>query len=574
MSDKDIRALAADALDDAADAVNEAKKLNKKAEAVIDKIETAFGGDEWQKQLHDISEVAKSLKEGNSSASPEKITEIVKGIMDAQDVERKARGLMADGNPVSSQSHKALDPWNKSFDIESYNYRSRRVDFKSMDKRELLNMAFTAPAFTDLEKSFQHAYTDLMIADQIIRAREGHNYRGFRHVLPKMTAMCDELRGAMLSDLLQTKASVDPNDIVDTAAWIPTVFSNEFREMVWLETRVEGLFETITVSGAGTNWVLPWDNTDYIANRVPLATSTGYTTPMGTTFAMTNPFQATNPIDLGTNIDDKATTFQFQMHRGRGMFQGMLDEDSIIAIMPRMRANILRSIARGAEQAIINGQATDAAGTAAGTALDVGDVLLTNGTTTTWTNEAIFDVRFGTAGLRKIARAQSTTVSNSGAAISSTSVMKTLPKLMGKFGINPAQKALIVGPIGYTQLLMDTNVITQDKYGPQATIFSGALGMVGGVPIIVSEHASQVLDNTGVIPTTGGSAGAFTAGHLVYRPGFINVEKRAISIGADYYRATDVTDVVAMRRWQFGKVYHTTATATVCAEIYNVANAA
>jgi hypothetical protein len=69
---------------------------------------------------------------------------------------------------------------------------------------------------------------------------------------------------------------------------------------------------------------------------------------------------------------------------------------------------------------------------------------------------------------------------------------------MGKWGVNPADLAFIVGVSEPPRLLADTNLLTVDKMGPNATILNGQIGSVFGVPVIVSEHVREDLNASGV----------------------------------------------------------------------------
>jgi hypothetical protein len=46
--------------------------------------------------------------------------------------------------------------------------------------------------------------------------------------------------------------------------------------------------------------------------------------------------------------------------------------------------------------------------------------------------------------------------------------------------------------------LADTSLLTLDKFGPQATILTGQVGSVHGVPVIVSEHIRENLNASGI----------------------------------------------------------------------------
>jgi hypothetical protein len=144
-------------------------------------------------------------------------------------------------------------------------------------------------------------------------------------------------------------------------------------------------------------------------------------------------------------------------------------------VLPYVRQKLIQAFVDAEEKAIIDGDSD-------GTHQD-SDV----GASTT-------DARSAWDGLRKKAIAQtivtatSTTVAN----------LLLLRGGMGKWGINPASLAYIVGVSAYHDLIGDSNLLTVDKMGPQATILNGQVGSVGGVPVIVSEHVRENLNATGV----------------------------------------------------------------------------
>jgi len=58
---------------------------------------------------------------------------------------------------------------------------------------------------------------------------------------------------------------------------------------------------------------------------------------------------------------------------------------------------------------------------------------------------------------------------------------------MGQWGMNPADLVLFLSQAAYYGLLTDSDVTTVDKYGENATIRSGELGKLWGIPLIVSD---------------------------------------------------------------------------------------
>ena len=99
-------------------------------------------------------------------------------------------------------------------------------------------------------------------------------------------------------------------------------------------------------------------------------------------------------------------------------------------------------------------------------------------------------------GLRFLSQAaQKTDAAN---AVLTAAMLRTNRSKMGKYGARSDQLAHIIGVKSYVSLLADVNVLTIDKYGPNAPILTGELAKVDGVPIVLSEYVRQDLNATGV----------------------------------------------------------------------------
>ena len=159
----------------------------------------------------------------------------------------------------------------------------------------------------------------------------------------------------------------------------------------------------------------------------------------------------------------------------RSLWSKTLDVDSAVAIAGYQQRKLVQAFADAREKAIIDGD-TD------GTHQD-SDV----GASTT-------DARTAWDGLRKKALAQTVVTATS----SSVANLLALRKGMAKWGVNPADLAYIVGVSAAHALLADSNLLTVDKFGPNATILNGQIGSIAGVPVIVSEHVREDLNASGV----------------------------------------------------------------------------
>ncbi len=164
-----------------------------------------------------------------------------------------------------------------------------------------------------------------------------------------------------------------------------------------------------------------------------------------------------------------------------------LEEDSIVPILPFLRSEIVKTLARGVENAGING-----------------DTTATHQDTDTHAIGAT-DHRRAWLGYRKLALANgySLDMANGGNAFDFETFMKVRAK-HGKYGINPADLFWILSLQGYFKALSlkdaagNPVVTTIDKLGSRATAITGVLGVLAGSEIAVSEFQRDDINASGV----------------------------------------------------------------------------
>lgn len=156
-----------------------------------------------------------------------------------------------------------------------------------------------------------------------------------------------------------------------------------------------------------------------------------------------------------------------------------LTEDSAPDFLAAGRAEVVAAQSRAAESAILNG---DNDGTHIDSDTQAGAADLA---------EKAY------SGLRKIALANSATISFAGAA-ATVAKLRDLRALMKKFGSNPKDCMIIAGPSVYIQLQALDDVTTLEKFGPMATVLTGALSAYQGIPIVNSEWMREDLNASGV----------------------------------------------------------------------------
>lgn len=236
--------------------------------------------------------------------------------------------------------------------------------------------------------------------------------------------------------------------------WVPTAISSNYIEEYQLERLIVQRFREIPMS----------------SNPYELPTQYGSTTARKV---------AEGSAATSTNFNTSKLTFNAVKLVEYYDLPEELNEDSAPDILAVARAEVIQAQHRAMETALLNGDDS-------GTHMD-------SDTT------SADDARKIWKGLRKLALANSTyaTYDFTGGAITDTK-LKALWKMMKKFGVNPREIVLVVGPSGYNQMVGMDEVSTVDTFGPMATILNGALAAWRGIPIVVSEYVRENLNDSGV----------------------------------------------------------------------------
>lgn len=307
-------------------------------------------------------------------------------------------------------------------------------------------------------------------------------------------------------------------------SWVPTLFSAKLIDLVRLQLKVVALFQqltmpsdpfTIPVAGADSTAYLLGESTSDTASKI---TATQYVTG--------------------------SVTLTSKKLGARTLFTEEVTEDSIIAIAPQTRANLALAIARALETATVNGDT-------AGSHQD-SDV----------TSSA--DARKAWDGLRKLCASQ--TKVDCGFVAPTLAQMRATRALMGVYGIDPTQMAILTSMAGFIRLLNLEEVKTVDKYGNGATVLSGELARVDGIPIVVSEFVRADLGASGVYD---GTLTNRTEILMVNKPAYVMGTRREVTLKAFEDSQTDQTVLTGTTRKVF-KNYFTATTNYAVGLMYNV----
>jgi HK97 family phage major capsid protein len=313
--------------------------------------------------------------------------------------------------------------------------------------------------------------------------------------------------------------------------FVPTNFSAQVVDKVRLELKVAALHDRIPMrSNPYTVPIEGADATAYLAAE--------------NTAAATEASRYTESSPGTGNV-----TFTAQKLVVRTVFSDEITQDSIVDILDYVRRKIAIALSNAIEDATINGDTT-------ATHQD-GDVT------------AASDRRKAWKGYRKLS--PSGAKKDAGGDALDAADLRACRKLMGKYGVNPADLAWVVGVSAYAQMLSESDSAgfddfrTLDKLGPQATILSGMLGIFDGIPVIVSEFVRENLNASGVYDTTTQTR---TAINLVNRTRFWFGDRRLVTLKTFEDIQTDQMVMVIKQRLDFQPVE--AATNALVGTVYNI----
>lgn len=228
-----------------------------------------------------------------------------------------------------------------------------------------------------------------------------------------------------------------------------------------------------------------------------------------------------------------------------------LDEDSIVPVLPLIKADIVEALASAQENAAINGDNSTTHQDA-----DITDAV---------------DQAKAWKGYRKLAL--------SGAKVdvgtyTAENVLSVRTK-MGKYGTNPALLAWITSGAGLykTMLLKDANnnliFLGRDKYGEDSVVVKGELGKLFGSPLLVSAFVREDLNASGVYD---GTTKTKTEILCVRKDGFLFGDRRNVTVETDKDIKAQTTDLVATQRLDFQPRYDA-STEKIVGVGYNITSA-
>jgi HK97 family phage major capsid protein len=211
------------------------------------------------------------------------------------------------------------------------------------------------------------------------------------------------------------------------------------------------------------------------------------------------------------------------------------DQDAIIALLPAIRAKLIRNAKSTIDNVLLNGDTT------------TGATNINKYGSAVSGNEAYL---LGFDGLIHYALIEMPSFCIFDLATIEAADFATFESMLGKYSLNPQSCAYIMDEWAYRKFKFLDAFTTVEKMGAKATYLTGQLGAVGNIPVVVSPEiakscASGYVD--GVTPSNNSKGRAL----LVHRPSWIFGVRKNITVAAERSEAKGQTSLVASLRIAF-----------------------
>jgi hypothetical protein len=197
---------------------------------------------------------------------------------------------------------------------------------------------------------------------------------------------------------------------------------------------------------------------------------------------------ATTSTALGTG---KTTLTAYELV-GQVPYSFTLEEDAVIALLPEIRTGLVRNVADVLDDIILNADGTTT------------NNINADGATIAASDAGKAQWLLGYDGIVHLPLVDNTSQANDHNAAVSDDMFNEVRAKLGKHGVRPSQLVWVMDVNTFIRAQSISQFRTMDKLGPNATILTGMLGAVEGIPIIVSEQMK--LAGTDGKVTDGGNA--------------------------------------------------------------------
>lgn len=321
-------------------------------------------------------------------------------------------------------------------------------------------------------------------------------------------------------DMQSTKIHKDVYDTGDFSStwWWPNTLSRDMIEEVEAELKIAALFRTIQMP---TN---PY--------KIPSKTgrTTTYLVAESTDETGTKPTSSKGPLPGSVGI-----TFDAKKLMAYSIISEETTEDLVLPILGLIKEDVAKSMAEAIEGAVISGQ------TVAET-IDTQAAYAAGNSIRAWN------------GLRVNALGGGWTVDLAGWTTSGAlALLRKMRSTMGRYGVSIDKLAWLVSINGYNHLMNVSEVVTLDKYGPNATLLKGELARFDNIPIILTEYMPENLNASGAY--TSDVDNDYTGIILLYKDGWAHGERAKFTVKQGEEIKTDQRYLISRARRDFQPLY-------------------
>lgn len=319
--------------------------------------------------------------------------------------------------------------------------------------------------------------------------------------------------------------------------WVP----NMWLDRLWALTRIDNVVapQFAQIDMPSNPYELPIEAGDPTVYRVPEATAESELTQASSSALIPDSKMGTNKVTLTA---DKLAL--------RVPFSTEVDEDSIIPFAAQLRSQALRALEDAIDNVYLN-----ADNTASGN-------INYNGGTPGATDK--FNVAFkGIIYTALVANSGANKVDMGGVSPTLAQIRAARWKLAARYASRPGELVCFVDASTYAKLLGIPEFLTMDKIGAQATILTGMVGSIDGIPVLLTNEMSLAYSDGKVSSTSNQN----TLGRLVFahKPSFYGGFRRRVTVDLDRVSFFDAFIMTATVRPAF------VARDSTCASIlYNI----
>lgn len=202
---------------------------------------------------------------------------------------------------------------------------------------------------------------------------------------------------------------------------------------------------------------------------------------------------AANTAAAGTDLATAKQTLTAHELVGMVPWAYELDEDAVIAMMAEVRSTLVRNAAQVLDDVVLNADTST-----------TGNINY-DGATLAKSTAGSAHYLVGFDGLVHLPLIDNTAMRNDHDGAASVDMFNELRRKTGKYGLRPSELAFITDVNTYIAVQSVDGFQTVDKLGPHATLLTGQLGAVEGVPVVVSEQL-QLADADGKVTSGGNTA--------------------------------------------------------------------